>query len=502
MQYLRFTLYNKGQCGISNAVMSLECGLGLALLLDRALVLEGNHSPTANLVSHLGLPNDHRARITDLYEMPLPWVEAEDFENLPTKTLRRRTLCSEPLHSALFYWPPTLKLDDPDLLLFANGKPRTNFLTARQEDRNVDVLEVDGSATLSFYSYFFYLPAPQRATLYAMLRRFHPKACYREFAARVAATIGDFNAAHIRLGDFRATYGTTTNDRSPADVLDALEPHFETAKTLVICTDESDNTEFFRPILARYPRALFLEPYILNDAELRRAFLELPYHDDMALALVSQLVAAASQNFIGSMTSTFTAMIQRMRGNLGKAEDFKFLWNEIPDPGAELERGRHARGQTIAFRDGRLLETRQGPYSWNRLDLWVGCEYYAWFREWPESFLAYGDEEPGRIDENDDHPDEYPDHSAGTHPPAVPREINVKIHLRDQQTVSFNCLENDLFLHELFGILNKPRRDGQTNASALLHLPGKVGSYGMQVATGSLVAIETQPPVDPAFYIA
>ena len=59
----------------------------------------------------------------------------------------------------------------------------------------------------------------------------------------------------------------------------------------------------------------------------------------MSLAYLSQLVAAESKEFIGTMTSTFTALIQRYRGNRGKREVFRYLWNELPDSNAQLERG-------------------------------------------------------------------------------------------------------------------------------------------------------------------
>jgi hypothetical protein len=500
VRYLRFPLYNNGQCGISNAVMSVECGLGLAWLLGRVLVLSGNNSPSANLVSHLGVPNVHRARVTDLYEMPVPWVDAEDFDHIQSGSLLRRIFCSEPFHSALFYWPPTLDLDDSDLLFFANRRPKANFLTAREEFREVDVLEVTTPDTLSFFSYFFYLPARRRAALHCMLRRFRPKACYQEFAERVAAGIGPFNAAHVRLGDFRATFGTTTNDRSPGDVVQALAPHFPVDQTLVICTDESDNTGFFQPILQRYPRAVFLDSYILGDPELRNAFFDLPFHDDMALALVTQLVAAASEDFVGSMTSTFTAMIQRMRGNSGRAEDFKFLWNEIPDPGHELARGSHAPGKTTAFDNGHLVETRTGPYSWNRLDLWVGCEYYAWFREWPESFLQDAGARPETGETSDDTDQERVNATVQPARPAQPmahRELSVMVYLRGEPPVRFRCMENDARLRALVDLLKLPRDDRQPRSSSLLAFPGEAGMGEVRVAAGCVVAIATHPPLDP-----
>ena len=84
------------------------------------------------------------------------------------------------------------------------------------------------------------------------------------------------------------------------------------------------------------------------------------------------------------MTSTFSSMIQRMRGNRGKEERFKFLWNELPDEGEEVERGRHRISHCVPLDKSVMIETGNGPYSWNRVS---GRLNVAWMREWPESFL-------------------------------------------------------------------------------------------------------------------
>src|SRR5665811_393717 len=94
-----------------------------------------------------------------------------------------------------------------------------------------------------------------------------------------------------------------------------------------------------------YRKVVFLDWHILRNYG--PEFQDLPAHDSIALAYLSQLIAAQSDDFIGTMTSTFTSLIQRFRGNLGKEEPFKFLWNELPPPGAKIERGRHAFGDDV-----------------------------------------------------------------------------------------------------------------------------------------------------------
>jgi hypothetical protein len=198
----------------------------------------------------------------------------------------------------------------------------------------------------------------------------------------VAANIGSFNAVHMRRGDFKVTYGVTTLDRQPWEAIEALEQIFDRKDPLVIVTDERDDP-FFREITQAYPHHLFIDWHILDEYGAELA--QLPQSDSLSLAYLSQLVAAESKNFIGTMTSTFTALIQRYRGNRGKHEPFRFLWNELPAPGAPFERGRHAISDCVAFDRGVMLEEFEGPYSWNRVNQRINP---AWMREWPESFLT------------------------------------------------------------------------------------------------------------------
>ena len=215
-----------------------------------------------------------------------------------------------------------------------------------------------------------------------LLERMRAKQAFAELAKRVADDIGSFNAVHMRRGDFKVTYGVTTLDRQPWEAIEALDHVFDRGVPLVIVTDERDDP-FFREIKLAYPHHYFIDWHILDayGAE----FAQLPQTDSLSLAYLSQLVAAESRNFIGTMTSTFTSIIQRYRGNRGKDEPFRFLWNELPEPGAFFERGRHAVSHCIPLDRGMMVEEREGPYSWNRVSQRINP---AWMREWPESFLT------------------------------------------------------------------------------------------------------------------
>lgn len=380
MKVLLHTLYRRGRAGLSNLVMSLELGVVLAKLTERVLIVVGNDSPSANVVRYEGLLDKARASlVTDLFELPLPWL-AEDAVDLAAYAPYE--LFDGPAWDSVFYWPSDLSLESEDLIRFA-GK-RRRFVTVDEALRDVPALAASGGPDanmLSFYSTFFYLDAEAQRQAFDALRNLKPKRELADLAARVARDLEPFNAVHVRRGDFKLTYGTTTLDRTGEDVVKALEPHFERTGRLVLLTDEADDP-VFDALRAAYTDLIVLDRHILQDY--RSDFLNMPAHDSIALALLSQLVAAESSDFVGTMASTFTSMIQRMRGNRSKEERFKFLWNELPEPGDEVERGRHAISDCVPLNEGVMIETGQGPYSWNRVNDRLNT---GWMREWPESFL-------------------------------------------------------------------------------------------------------------------
>ena len=214
-----------------------------------------------------------------------------------------------------------------------------------------------------------------------MLQRMVAKPPFAELAARVARNIGAFNAIHLRRSDFKVTYGVTTLDRQAWEAIDAMDQVFRRDEPLVILTDERANP-FFREIKLAYPDHYFIDWHILD--HYGEAFARLPCRDSLSLAHLSQLVAAEAQDFIGTITSTFTALIQRYRGNRGKQEVFRYLWNELPAPSQPTERGRHASPTASRWNAASCSKSSPSPTP-NRVSQLLDP---TWMREWPESFLT------------------------------------------------------------------------------------------------------------------
>jgi SM-20-related protein len=370
-----FTLYRRGSAGLSNLRMSLELGVVLAELTDRQLVLDGDVTPIANIVRY-GDPQISGAtpsRLTDLFDLGRPWERLENLE-FPLGEVQ---MISE--HSAwhlMVAGSGELDANSADARAFRANRREVVHLT---DSLNcAPALGYSGGPdanTLSYYSYFFYLDQQTRSRARTALSRLQPKPALSALANEIAAGLGPFNAVHIRRGDFKQTFGTTTLNRAPQEAIEALDRHFRRDEMLLILTDEADDPFF--------TTHLFIDHHLL--AAHRDKVLSLPTHDPIALALLSQLIAAHSKAFVGSMKSTYTALIQRERGLRGLEEPFRFLWNEIPLPDDPSTRGKQKINTHVPLVDGVMVEEYSGPYSWNRVHPSLEP---AWMREWPESFQS------------------------------------------------------------------------------------------------------------------
>ena len=274
MRSLYYTNYQSGVSGLSNGIMSIEIGVILAHLTNRLLVLDGNISPPANLVTYDSrVNNEVGSRVTDLVEIPVPWIEASEVD---LSELESAELTSLDYWDFAFYFPKTLDVSSHDARAFA--RDRTQWVTVTGEHDRVPVLRLSEEpltpdpvtgrarnrrANLGFYSYQFYLDQATRRSVYRILERMQAKKPYAELAARVARDLHSFNAVHFRRGDFKVTYGVTTLDRKPSEAIDAMAPLFSRKEPLVILTDEREDP-FFREIKLAYPEHLFIDWHILD----------------------------------------------------------------------------------------------------------------------------------------------------------------------------------------------------------------------------------------------
>lgn len=346
---------------LSNKRMALEIGIGLAELSGRTLSLPVDRpvgwGPRPALE---GDAAGHPSTLRDLYELPVDVIGNDEFEALGASGGVRVVEWPD-LHDAVF-------TDDPgaeDLEAFALGRPHVSWDPSWDADPVVQI-EARG---LGSYGYFFHLGADERSSLFDVLRAVRPREAYRAFADEVARALGHFNAAHIRRTDHLAGV-PDARKVTPWMIRDNLASVLPTDERLVVCTEADPEAAAFAPLLGHFEDVVFLSDFVLGNRELRDRFSTLDRHDDTALAVVTQEVAARGQRFVGTFGSTFTGIIHRQRHLADPSEPFLFTGDFL--------------GGGTRFERCEYLDVRPGPFTWNRHAYPVPAGALSWLREWPE----------------------------------------------------------------------------------------------------------------------
>jgi hypothetical protein len=362
MGRLFFRMYH---AGLSNCRMSLDVGVGLAHLTGRVLVPFAVQPPwSGDPAFGQGVPE---ATILDLFDVPVPISR----EHAGANAVHHRGLASlmaTAVHETVLRVPPAPPVESGDFVAFRNGRPHVATLDGDDGDRLVD------TSTLGMASYFFYAHGARRSALLRALAGVRPKRPYREAAARIAGMLAPYNAVHVRRGDFRHVglcprAADVSGDEVAANLASRLDP----GERLVVCTDGSPDDGWFSPIRRRFRDVVFLDRLLLEHEPMRRALRELPHCDDTVAALVTQLVAAEARTFVGTLFSTFSALIQRTRGLARGDAEFLYCYSAW-DPGL------------VPYERCAFTPAQDGPYSWNRILFPVHPCVVSWFRDWPEAF--------------------------------------------------------------------------------------------------------------------
>jgi len=346
---------------LSNVRMGAEIATGVAHLTGRRLCMPFEQPiPPAPASSIPAASRGRPATLLDLYEFPIDIVHPDEWADL--ETAPAEIVEWGEITDALLVCDDAFDIADPQLCDFANG--RTRFL--RPPSSEASIVDLRGRL-LSFYSYFFFAPPPVRRRIHAVLRGLRPRLPFVAFGAHVARDLGSYDAVHIRRSDL--TFGIPAyKDVTPQDVADDLTHVIDPTRRLLVCSEVEGDDPFFDPLRKRFGDIVFANDVILQDH--RDGFFALPRHEDNALGLVTQQIAARAGRFVGTIGSTFTAMIQRERVQRDPTDRFLYTADFTP-PGP-------------CFRRGEFQEIADGSYSWNRLAYSMSPVALSWFREWPE----------------------------------------------------------------------------------------------------------------------
>lgn len=356
---------------LTNRRMALEVAVGLSHLTGRRLSM-----PWADRIGGAPGPRpasgpdlDDRPRTLDLWEVPVDVVDDDEWDSLDPATAVE--LPWGP-YGFCVYLADDRPVPHPGLRDFAHG--RTRFV--RVPDDESPAYWVRGRP-LSFTSLFFHATGDTRRSLLGAVGGVRLREPYQRLGEAVARDLGPHNVAHIRRTDLvrgvRAYAGV-----SPEHIAATLAEVLPTDELLVIATEADPASSLFDPVRVRFAHVEFLSDVILGDHA--EAFGDLPFHEDNALGAVTQVVASLADRFVGTMSSTFTALIHRLRCQRDPRSPFWYTADFTPD------------GPT--FREAAYQEVLPGRYTWNRIGLAIDPENLAWQREWPEAVTS-PDDGPG-----------------------------------------------------------------------------------------------------------
>lgn len=347
---------------LTNIRMGVEIAVGLAHLTNRRLSMPFEQPvPPAPRSSIADVDRGRPATVLDLLELPVEIVVPEEAEEVAA--LRTHTIEWPSFGHLVCVADGEVDRSDPRLTDFANG--RTTFV--RPPISDAPVVAISGRP-LGFYSYFFFAPPALRRRLHAVIRAVRPRRPYVELGARIAHDLGHFHALHLRHSDLTVgipAYRDVTRD----DIASTVARLIPNDEVLLVCSEVDGRDELFDPLRRRFDRIVFANDLILGDH--RDAFMSLPRHEDNVLGIITQEVATRAASFVGTIGSTFTAMIQRQRLVRDPTERFRYTADFTP--------------KGPVFRDGEFLEIGDGCYSWNRIGYAMAPDTLSWFREWPEA---------------------------------------------------------------------------------------------------------------------
>ena len=229
-----------------------------------------------------------------------------------------------------------------------NGENENSFAEGRAKlTLNKTTKNFFHNSCFAFYSRFFY-NRPKELDLFLNKLKF--KDPYVNLAKKIASQIGNFSSIHFRLTDHSKNYFATSENR-----LKFFDRIKEKKFRIIFSTDDVDliKQEFKN-------ECLLVDEIILNF--FKKDFLELEFHDNVVLGLMSLLIMSESDYFIGTPGSTFSSYIHRQRFLNNKKDCFLFM---------DSSKGKNF--------------IQNGPYSWNGYDCDTSTK--NWWREWPECKL-------------------------------------------------------------------------------------------------------------------
>lgn len=360
-----FENFKKGIPGLNNHLISYILCLSLSNFLERDFYFDheipSSTPPDFAIGGKSGarfeiLMNSPRSLVSDLLEMPARRVSEIDRDHPNKIRIEDLALCfMTDRAQAEKFWETWI------WNYFSLGRAAL----IKEELQEFEMIEI-GESNLVNVSFFYFLNKPAKNALLDSVK-IRYTADLENLAAKIAGQIGRFNSLQLRLGDFRTAYA---HDRYAVETV-KFKKYFaaifeDKCLPVLIATDGLHEKDLFSELLEGF-EYIFIDELIFDD--FYRDFRELEFTDFNALTVINQILCAASENFVGTLRSTVTSIIHRLRQERYGKADFNF----VPD-------GRISR---LLSPDYRLEQDAQGFFHWNKYSAFSEhYEYPAWMREW------------------------------------------------------------------------------------------------------------------------
>ena len=225
---------------------------------------------------------------------------------------------------------------------------------------------------LSTPAYFFFLPKQEKRALLGSVKLQYLDEI-EKLAVQVLAGLGQFNAAHLRIGDFLKNYSSDDYSINVERFRDYANGNFtDPSLPVMVATDGLTEKESLRAIFPA-TELVFIDEFIFENYGDR--FKDLPFTDFNVLTVLNQLICSHAETFIGTFRSTFTSIIHRLRQERFSKKDFNFFpdGRVMKQIGAELK----------------IVPDRPGFFDWNRYSALAPDHISAaWLREWDHDLTA------------------------------------------------------------------------------------------------------------------
>ena len=361
-KYLAFPYALSG--GLVNLLMELEIRVGLAHLSGRTLVSPNKMPCQPQWDDHI-YKRYRSATMMDMFDFPVKHISITKLYKTGFDTLHELDWRGQCASQAYYIHGDESQYDAGIIESFRETRQHQWTLPDNDADTWVAIVP---QRTFCNYAYFFLAPESMRKNIRTVISRIQPKSHYLNLAKTISRDLKRFNAIHVRRGDFKSWW---VSKPTPQDILGNIEQVLNKDKPLVILTDNSQEDDFFYPIVKAYPNAIFLDTHI--EQEYKSQLASLPQQDATIIALLSLLVAVDAETFAGSAYSTFTGYIHRRRMLRDKNAPMLFVANPF--------------GDAAKMVNCEFQPQAEGPFSWNRLGIAHSEESRAnaWYREWPEA---------------------------------------------------------------------------------------------------------------------